>query len=315
MKIYGVSRSGGIRVWAELCSRYFSCEIVSEPEISKIGIVKALIYYYDMLKMIYKSRSLHEVVLVNKEGNIFLFLFLLMFKSKNTFWVIHGFHRDNPDYNILVRNVLSYVAKKIIRVFPSRVIIVAPIDKRELDTSSRLKVNLLYNSIEVRNGLGQPRQRKTIVFLGRINKVKNIEGLVQFARKYELNIDLYGPLEENSGYRELMARTDYLTYKGVLSNGDVHKTLLKYEYLILLSFRESLPLVCLEAVNAGCRLILSDIEAHRLIGFKASWVDLATYECMWVDDSEGEREVNKSYLIENYNLLNWRKSLEFIIKD
>jgi glycosyltransferase involved in cell wall biosynthesis len=105
-----------------------------------------------------------------------------------------------------------------------------------------------------------------MVFLSRYMKKKNFKWLLENLSGIEgnLDIDIYGPLEDEIYWKQSLRLIEKLPpniqvkYQGILSNDMVVKTLFNYHFFILPTLGENFGHVFLEALAAGCPLIISD---------------------------------------------------------
>ncbi len=119
-----------------------------------------------------------------------------------------------------------------------------------------------------------------LVFLSRFARIKNFKWILDWLPQTEgaLTIDLYGTLEDadywNGCEKQIRAMPERIkiSHKGPVPNRDVAKTMAGYHYFILPTLGESFGHVCLEALAAGCPLIVSD---------RTPWLDLASKGIGW----------------------------------
>lgn len=105
-----------------------------------------------------------------------------------------------------------------------------------------------------------------MVFLSRFMAKKNFKWLLEFLDKVEgnLRIDIFGPLEDEEYWAECKKIIEKLPpnikveAKGTIPHEKVSETLLNYHFFILPTLGENFGHVFLEALAAGCPLIISD---------------------------------------------------------
>ncbi len=140
------------------------------------------------------------------------------------------------------------------------------------------------------------------VFLSRMMKTKNFNWLVKNLFKVEgkLEIDVYGPIEDEIYWRETQKNIAELpenikiNYKGSLAYERVLETLFEYQFFILPTLGENFGHVFIEALAAGCPLIISDRTPWRNlqkenIGWDIPLEDAEKWletinECLCLDD-------------------------------
>ncbi len=105
-----------------------------------------------------------------------------------------------------------------------------------------------------------------MVFLSRFMRKKNFKWLVDNLKKIEgeLKIDIIGPLEDEVYWNETQKSINNLPpnikveYKGHIENEMVQQKLFEYHFFILPTLGENFGHVFIEALAAGCPLIISD---------------------------------------------------------
>lgn len=140
------------------------------------------------------------------------------------------------------------------------------------------------------------------IFLSRFMRKKNFKWLADNLEGIQgnLQIDIYGPIEDEGYWKE----TEYsitqlpsnikVNYRGHLSHEYVPETLFKYHYFILPTLGENFGHVFVEALAAGCPLIISDRTPwinlkDKLIGwdlpleYPKEWCKKINY-CINLDD-------------------------------
>lgn len=143
-----------------------------------------------------------------------------------------------------------------------------------------------------------------LVFVSRFVRKKNFKWLLEFLHraKGNLSIDIYGPLEDGEYWRECLEIIKTLpenikvTSRGSIKHEEIVKTLTGYHFFILPTLNENFGHVCLEALAAGCPLIISDgtpwlrLE-EKEIGWdlsltdKSAWIEKLNY-CINMNEAE-----------------------------
>jgi len=177
----------------------------------------------------------------------------------------------------------------------------------------------------------QPRSA-CIIFLSRIARKKNLEfALDRLGRvNGDVEFDIYGPIEDMAYWQECQVLTKRLpdnvkvTYKGVVRPEQVRDIFGQYHLFLFPTRGENFGHVILEALSAGCPVLVSDQTPWRnLVEKKAGWdVPLseperfyaALDELISMDDltfvqwSEGAREYGKTFA-ENPTLVEANREL------
>ena len=121
-----------------------------------------------------------------------------------------------------------------------------------------------------------------LVFLSRIHPKKNLSAVLKFLLEVTVRVtlDIYGPIEDK-GYwdkcQNLIAtlpRNIEINYKGCVHPDDVIPTLSHYELFVLPTLGENFGFVILEALMAGCPVLLSDQTPWRDLPTKQIGFDL-----------------------------------------
>jgi len=105
-----------------------------------------------------------------------------------------------------------------------------------------------------------------MIFLSRFMRKKNFKWLVDNLKNIEgkLKIDIIGPLEDEVYWNETQKSIDNLPsnikvdYKGHIENEIVQQKLSEYHFFVLPTLGENFGHVFIEALAAGCPLIISD---------------------------------------------------------
>jgi glycosyltransferase involved in cell wall biosynthesis len=118
------------------------------------------------------------------------------------------------------------------------------------------------------------------VFLSRISAKKNLPVVLELLKtvKGRVTLDIYGVTEDASHWRECCAMIGAMptnvkvTYKGVLSHDQVPHCLVQYHFFVLATASENFGHAILEAMAAGCPVVISD---------QTPWRDLAAKQIGW----------------------------------
>jgi glycosyltransferase involved in cell wall biosynthesis len=119
-----------------------------------------------------------------------------------------------------------------------------------------------------------------MIFLSRFMRKKNFKWLLEFisAVKGNLVIDIYGPLEDEMYWTECeeiiktLPSNIKIEYKGPIPYEKVMEALFNYNFFILPTLGENFGYVFLEAMAAGCPLIISD---------RTPWLNLQEKKLGW----------------------------------
>ncbi|HEY0427872.1 MAG TPA: glycosyltransferase family 4 protein [Pyrinomonadaceae bacterium] len=139
--------------------------------------------------------------------------------------------------------------------------------------------------LKLKKKIGEAR----MIFLSRFMRKKNFKWLLEFISEIEgnLTIDVYGPLEDEAYWAECQTIIEKLPSnikvesKGGISYEKVAETLFKYHFFILPTLGENFGYVFLEALAAGCPLIISD---------RTPWLNLENDKIGWDLSLENKEE-------------------------
>jgi len=119
-----------------------------------------------------------------------------------------------------------------------------------------------------------------IVFVGRMNKQKNVDSLIRAVSKTQLTLDIYGSGELMEELQALsITLSANVRFMGVVPNSHLPDILNKYRYFILPSHYEGMPKTLLEAMACGLVCIGTDVEGirevieHKVTGYLAKTTD------------------------------------------
>ena len=110
-----------------------------------------------------------------------------------------------------------------------------------------------------------------VVFLSRICRMKNLDGALRILKETHgrLEFDVFGPLEDEKYWQECQEIIKSIpneltvTYRGALSPERVIPTLAGYDLFFLPTLGENYGHVILEALLAGCPILISDRTPWR----------------------------------------------------
>jgi len=159
-----------------------------------------------------------------------------------------------------------------------------------------------------------------MIFLSRFARKKNFKWLVDNLKEVtgSLEIDIYGPIEDEIYWSETQQSIRKLPpnvkvrYKGIVTHEEVLHVMFDYHFFILPTLGENFGHVFIEALAAGCPLIISDrtpwIELEKkIIGWDlpleeiGRWIEIINY-CISLDNikyseiSSNSRQFASSWL-------------------
>jgi glycosyltransferase involved in cell wall biosynthesis len=145
-----------------------------------------------------------------------------------------------------------------------------------------------------------------VAFVSRISPKKNLEGALEILAGVRSDVDfhIFGPCEDERYWRRCQRAIDRLPpnvrarYLGVLPHDDVAPTLRDHDLLLLPTYGENFGHVILEALLAGCPVLVSDRTpwralAARGVGWDLPLEDVAGFRARleaWARTPREERE-------------------------
>ncbi len=118
------------------------------------------------------------------------------------------------------------------------------------------------------------------VFLSRISPKKNLDGALRLLRgvKGKVRFDIYGPLEDILYWEKCqeiiktLRSTVVVQYKGIVSHDQVVKVFRDYDLFFFPTLGENFGHVIIEALVAGCPILISDQTPWRnLVSAGVGW--------------------------------------------
>lgn len=131
-----------------------------------------------------------------------------------------------------------------------------------------------------------------MVFLSRFMRKKNFKWLLEnlYNLRGKLSIDIFGPIEDKIYWKECqriiksLPANVKIESRGAISHEEVVRTLFQYHFFILPTLGENFGHIFLEAMAAGCPLIISDRTPWRELEKKKIGWDLSLENPQeWVD--------------------------------
>ncbi|NOQ45986.1 MAG: glycosyltransferase [Desulfobulbaceae bacterium] len=122
-----------------------------------------------------------------------------------------------------------------------------------------------------------------IIFLSRISRMKNLDGALEMLKglKEEIQFNIYGPMEDKSYWAECQKIIGGLPgnievrYCGSVKHDKVGATMREHDLFFLPTLGENFGHVILEALYAGCPVLISDQTPWRDLEEKGIGWDLA----------------------------------------
>ena len=150
----------------------------------------------------------------------------------------------------------------------------------EIFISPDLPPRTIFDNYNQNPKLNKEKGNAKMIFLSRFMRKKNFKWLLEnlFEIKGKLEIDIFGPLEDEVYWNECLEVIKKLPenikveYKESIPFEQVLNILFKYHFFILPTISENFGHVFLEALAAGCPLIISD---------RTPWLNLSDKKIGW----------------------------------
>ncbi len=156
-----------------------------------------------------------------------------------------------------------------------------------------IAADLISNEIRNNGGFTSKPEKKAgsvrFVFLSRFNRKKNFKFFIKNLKNIsgEVFVDIYGPIDDEKYWNECAREIENLPdnikieKKGAVPHSKVREILANYHFFVLPTMDENFGHVFIEALSAGCPLIISN---------NTPWVELEKDKIGWVIPLEKESE-------------------------
>lgn len=156
-----------------------------------------------------------------------------------------------------------------------------------------------------------------LVFFSRIARKKNLFfclDILNNIHEHNITLDIYGSIEDLTYWKEcesfIIKNNLRVNYISKLNPQDVQKTLSNYHFLFFPTLHENYGHVIVEALSAGCGLILSN---------NTPWKDLSESEIGWNISLQNKKEfigvIEKCYKMNQEEYDKYRKNCYTFIKN
>ncbi len=150
----------------------------------------------------------------------------------------------------------------------------------------------------------------SIIFISRVSKNKNLHGALHILQSVKSNVDfnIYGPTEDIEYWKECqkiikqLPKNIVVTYHGVLPPEKIHDSLSQHHLLLFPTLGENFGHVILEALCAGCPVLISN---------RTPWKDLYAqgigYDLPLEDVSEFHKTIELFVKMDQKEFDEWSK--------
>lgn len=157
--------------------------------------------------------------------------------------------------------------------------------------------------------------RKRFIFVGAIDRRKNIIPFVEFMKQYpnqNFEFDIYGSWNLDAQLAEIVKVSPNIRYHGKKDYDTVRKSMFSANYLVLPSLYDGWGAVGNEGLQAGCKLLLSEecgcsifVKCHTNLGYLFTTKDKTNKSLKKAVDSIFDENLDKS---QYENISKWAKS-------
>ncbi len=220
---------------------------------------------------------------------------------------------------------LSSLVESIVYRFCDIAIVASYQDKKYLLDKYRLmndKITVVPNYIDITkfHPLDSKKYVDRLIFVGRLNKQKNLFGLIDAVSKANVILDIFGDGELKEKLK-LYAIENSVTvnFMGIVPNSELPQTLNHYRYFIIPSFYEGMPKALLEAMACGLVCIGTDVPGinevidDNINGFLSKGVDAMSIYDSIVLATESNHEKLNTISESAFKLIKKDYSLEAIV--
>lgn len=152
-----------------------------------------------------------------------------------------------------------------------------------------------------------------LLFIGSVHKEKGIMDLLYALKdlddKMDYHLDICGQVTDKNienDFNNMLQENQKISFRGYVQGKEKADLLQNADILILPSYHEGLPLVILEALAAGCAIIVTKVGAipEILNNDNAIWVDIADPDSIKnaVEYLVDNKDILRSMKLNNYQL-------------
>ncbi|MFC3415220.1 glycosyltransferase family 4 protein [Algoriphagus hitonicola] len=262
-----------VNFWNDLGPRY--THLLNK----KLNLFTLLLAVFHLRKFI--KRNDFSVIQTQLKGADVILGFLKMFHLINSNIILVASLRNSYGYyykGSLANKIFGLIHQFLLKNYFDKVVVISLQDLDEFKSAFGLKLRVIENSIQ-KNSLAKDTnfpynlKKLSIIMVGNIKFRKGYDKLLKFCDllevkgiKYEINIA--GGVEDEDLLVEVLSKNNDLVngkinYLGKVD--DVFQELKSADLFLSLSRDEGLPISVLEGMSVRLPMVLSGIQAHRLI--------------------------------------------------
>ena len=246
----------------------------------------------------------------------FIYSWIPKFFGIKSIFEYHSFVWDSPKYSKWRRKIFYYITKLTTH---HRLCLTVSAEKANFLISHKLTKeciiihpgitpdNYSNSNLDILRKFNLSKN-KYFIFLGRLDRIKNIDILIQafnIANIYDYKLVICGSNDEDLNYVQRLKdiSTDKIIFTGPVY-GVTKNSLLNYSLaLCLISDSEGLPIVVIEAMYAKKICLVSNINGNReALGESGIWVKVKN-----IEDTKNKIE----NIIKNYDDFKWQEEYNF----
>lgn len=228
---------------------------ITELKCINIKILLGISFFIKLFFYLFKNRDYDMTLIMNSNHFSLLFFFQkLLFKKKYIVWTRHT--KEFTNLSLIKRTI----KKKIFT--ESECVIVQSPNLIPLFEQNFPKINVVSipNGVDENTKIKFYMRQRNILFVGRLTEQKNIDLLINFAKKHkEYNLSICGSGPEEIRLKSLSANSKNITFYGRVKHEELLKIYKKHSVFVLPSNSEGLANVLLEAMSVGMPVISTSV--------------------------------------------------------
>ena len=151
---------------------------------------------------------------------------------------------------------------KLSLLFSNRYLVTSEQDYKSLNfefKNRKNKISILSNWVKVDEKINTKRFNNRLISVGRLEKQKNFPELIMQISQSRYELDIYGDGSEKNNLIKLSEENNSIVnFMDRIKNEDLLDALRKYKYFVSSTLYEGNPKAILEAMSAGCVVIVSN---------------------------------------------------------
>ncbi len=168
----------------------------------------------------------------------------------------------------LIKRVFYYILTFLALNFSNLYIVSSKTDYKFLKNNfifNKNKLIIIPNWVDNKEVSPSKKRGNKVLAIGRFEKQKNFELIINSLKNTEFNLDLFGEGSLKSSLEEASINSDNINFLGTKPHEELMNEYEKYQFYISLSSHEGNPKTTLEAMGSGCVVIVSNIPNNREI--------------------------------------------------